>query len=185
MNNQIEKQFKEFLITNRTKMLKREYQIFLRSKVNMLKINETDEINFNLHFKIRNKLKEKYSDFQYVNTFLYELQDKLSILERFNLTLKIIKNDIISIKRTIDSLVEQKENDKRMDFFRPNPISVQFYSVNKAVGIMNSVEADMEISDKNFIEYLKTKLLYLELKKEIKEELNKVQNNKIIKKEKI
>ena len=169
MNNQIEKQFKEFLITNRTKMLKREYQIFLRSKVNMLKINEPDEINFNLHFKIRNKLKEKYSDFQYVNTFLYELQDKLSILERFNLTLKIIKNDIISIKRTIDSLVEQKEN----------------YSVSKAVGIMNSVEADMEISDKNFIEYLKTKLLYLELKKEIKEELNKVQNNKIIKKEKI
>ena len=79
MNNQIEKQFKEFLITNRTKMLKREYQIFLRSKVNMLKINEPDEINFNLHFKIRNKLKEKYSDFQYVNTFLYELQDKLSI----------------------------------------------------------------------------------------------------------
>ena len=185
MNNQIEKQFKEFLITNRTKMLKREYQIFLRSKVNMLKINEPDEINFNLHFKIRNKLKEKYSDFQYVNTFLYKLQDKLSILERFNLTLKIIKNDIISIKRTIDSLVEQKENDKRMDFFRIKPISVQFYSVSKVTGIKNSVEADMEISDKNFIEYLKTKLLYLELKKEIKEELNKVQNNKIIKKEKI
>lgn len=185
MNNQIEKQFKEFLITNRTKMLKREYQIFLRSKVNMLTINEPDEINTNLHFKIKNKLKEKYSDFQYVNNFLYKLPDKLSILERFNLTLKIIKNDIISIKRTIDSLVEQKENDKRMNVFSSKPISVQFYSVSKVTGIMNSVEAYMETSEVNFIEYLKTKLLYLELKKEIKEELNKVQNNKIIKKEKI